>query len=124
MAQWFHTEIKFIAEIPSAKELKKLNKILHSLDGDALSATELGIEGEWRYPILELQEILDIIHVYGYPCRGRWVSYYIDDDYELEDIKKLLAQEEFLESETDLSTIRGLDKKILKKASRRFGHFL
>jgi hypothetical protein len=78
MARWEMTRIEFVGNQPSEQEKKQLAEIMRQhFDYDFPSCFDR--EENWRSPLVQLQDTLDILHRLGFMCRG-WQCR--DDDYE------------------------------------------
>lgn len=71
MAMWYDTEIEFTNRRPTDDEAKALHDVLLAVDYDAPQVTTEGLRSTWRSPDLSVEEVCDILHFCGFPCRGR-----------------------------------------------------
>ena len=74
MAEWYTIDIEFTQKgnKPIAGRLEDLRKMLKEIDYDF---PKLEIEGlkdaYWRSPLVEIEDIINLIHSNGFPCKGR-----------------------------------------------------
>lgn len=81
MAIWDWREIRWTDRPPNRRELARLKRLLLVLDYDApveakytdTGLREDGMAGQWRCPTLSLRGTLAVLHIMGFPCRGREV---------------------------------------------------
>jgi len=109
MALKYHIEIEWISDIPSSNDLFILNTILSQIYYDVPILTDKGMMDQWREPFNNLQSTLAILHVYGYPCRGRQ-TYRVCGD----------AAITWILSEPNLSELEIYEIQILRKITNKY----
>lgn len=134
MGYWHHTEVRWTDAVPSEKECVAIADLLRSLDRDTtpddsdpwgagLHVSHGGVTGHWRNPMLELRELLAVLHCYGYPCRGRQ-RYHDWVEEPAAEALRALVEVPWLASEPDLGWVKLEDWERLRAFSRRFARYL
>jgi len=121
----FMIQIRWSATAPSRKEMARINVLLERLDGDCPPIDETGMFESWRMPMLELEELLSVLHAYGYCCHGRWTECdWLDEDWP--DVVLRLEALPWQQSSPELGWALGKELKAgtLRAFSRRFGRWL
>ena len=124
---WFYTEIRFAERQPSLKELGRINELLLLLDDECPAITELGMQGFWRHPLLQLEQLMSVLHAFGYACEGHSLRWDWAEEEE-DEVQKRIHGEPWLSSTTELSWANdgGMQpmKRRLLSFSRRFRRFM
>lgn len=71
MAEWQWTEVGFTGPSPDGVRLDAVNEVLMAIDSDAPEVTTTGMCANWRSPRYHVGTICNLLHAFGFPCRGR-----------------------------------------------------
>ena len=82
MSDWYTTTIEFLDKKPSPDEVMEINSILKKMDYDfpSLTSEGMGYMG-WRNPQIDLQNVLNVVHQHGFPCKGWSIHEETCNDY-------------------------------------------
>jgi len=117
MARWYQTRIEWTGEVPSDNDLENLYLILQVLDYNSPKPTKDGIRANWRSPSHSLETIMALLHVYGFPCRGRRVY---EDEYTYLDPEGALERQSWTESKEDLSKLQLFEIRQIRSLTSRY----